>query len=159
MKDLKSIVFNLNIFLTTMISSIMIYYCIVLGRYFNFLLANNLLEGFTEYYSPFRNSSNATIIMNSILIIQLIVAATSLIINYRTRALFGQFIALAAPLLLIILHLLSGFAMAEGAITAASDLTESQINKFLWLNLPLHIIYSVAYGLGALLLIFQKGKE
>jgi hypothetical protein len=156
MNNLKSTIYSLNIFLTVLCAGFMLYYCIVTGRYFNFLLINKLVDGFTKYYSQFRENSNAISVLNIFLGIQMIIAFLSIIFNFRKQALMGQIIALLAPIILVTLHSLTGFSQSENLINSGTDFSDIYIANYLKYNIPLHSIYVIIYASGSLLLIFQR---
>jgi uncharacterized protein YacL len=156
MKNLKSIIYSLNIFLTALCAGFMTFYCIGLGRYFNFLLSNNLIDGFTKYYAQFRENSNAVSVLNIFLGIQMIIAFLSIIFNFRKQPLISQIIALLAPIILVTLHSLTGFSHSENLINSGSDFSDLYIANYLKYNIPLHIIYVIMYSTSSLLLIFQR---
>jgi len=156
MKVLKNTIYNLNIFQTALVAGFMTFYLIGLGRYFNFLLDNNFTEGFTKYYSLFRQSSNVVTVLNIFLGMQLIIALLSLVLNFRRQPLPGQIIALLAPIILMAIHSITGFSQSENLINSGTNLSDINIANYLKYNIPLHIIYSIIYSLGSLLLIFQK---
>ena len=156
MKNLKSVIYSLNIFLTALCAGFMIFYCIGSGRYFNYLLSNNLIDGFTKYYSQFRENSNAVSVLNIFLGIQMIIAFLSIIFNFRKQPLIGQIIALLAPIIIVTLHSLTGFSQSENLINSGSDYSDLNIANYLKYNIPLHIIYIIMYSTSSLFLIFQR---
>jgi hypothetical protein len=156
MRKLESLIYSINIFLTALCAGFMTFYIIGLGRYFNFLLNNNLIDGFTNYYSQFRANSNAVSILNIFIGIQMIIAFLSIIINFRKQPIIGQIIALSAPIIIGTLHSLTGFSQSENLINSGSNFSDLYITNYLKYNIPLHMIYVVIYSTGSLLLIFQR---
>jgi hypothetical protein len=156
MRKLESIIYSINIFLTALCAGFMTFYIIGLGSYFNFLLNNNLIDGFTKYYSQFRETSYTVSLLNIFMGTQLIIAFLSIILNFRKQALTGQLIALLAPVVLVTLHSVTGFSQSENLINSGFNFSDLYIANYLKYNIPLHIIYVVIYSIGSLLLIFQR---
>ena len=159
MKKFKNITYSFNIFLTAMISGLMLYYIIRQGRYYNFLLENNLTDGLRIFKSPFLQSTNSGTLMMGFLVTQLLVAVLSLVLNFKRKILPGQVAAILAHVILMILNYATGFSQCESSIIYGSDLSEVNIQFFLKWNIPFHIIYSTSYGIASLWLIFQRGQE
>lgn len=159
MKKFRNITYGFNIFLTALISGVMLFYCIRQGRYYNFLLENNLTDGLKVFNSQFLESTNAGTLMNGFLISQLVIAVLSLVLNFKIKILPGQVAAILAPIILVTLNFATGFSQYESTITNGSDLSELNIQFFLKWNIPFHIIYSSSYGIASIWLIFQRGQE
>lgn len=159
MKNFKNITYGFNIFLTALISGVMLFYCIRQGRYYNFLLENNLTDGLKVFNSQFLQYTNFGTLMNGFLITQLLVAILSFVLNFKRKILPGQVAAILAPVVLVTLNFATGFSQCESSITNGSDLSELNIKFFLKWNIPFHIIYSASYGIASLWLIFQRGQE
>lgn len=159
MKNFKNITYSLNIYLTALISGVMLFYCIRQGRYYNFLLENNLTDGLSILNSQFLQSTNSGTLMNGFLITQLVVAFLSLVLNFKRILLPGQVAAILAPIVLVTLNFATGFSQCESMVTDGSDLSELNIQFYLKWNIPFHIIYTLSYGIASLWLIFQRGRE
>lgn len=156
MNNLISRIFCLNIFLTSLCAGIMTFYIIGLGRFFDFLLENNFIDGFTKYYSQFRETSHVVSLLNIFIGTQMIIAFLSIILNFRKQPLTGQIFALLAPFILLTLHSLTGFAQSENLINSGSNFSDFYISNYLKYNIPLHVIYLIFYSISSLLLIFQR---
>jgi hypothetical protein len=146
LNNLRGTIYSLNLFLTTLCAGFMTFYCIGLGRYFNFLLKNNLKDGFTKYYSLYRETGNTVSLLNVFLGTQMIIAIVSVILNFRKQPLSGQIIALLSPIFLMTLHFLTGFSESENLINSGSNFSDLYTANYLKYNIPLHIIYIILYA-------------
>jgi hypothetical protein len=147
---------SLLTFMTALVAGLMLFYCIILGRFFDYLLRQGEVEVFTRYYAPFRKESGVVKIYGGVWGVQVLLALASLVTSSswsKGQIDVGTVVALLAPLLLVTTHGLTGFSAAEGRVNSGvSD--EHDRTLYLRLNLPLHLLHLVVYSLAALLLIF-----
>ena len=118
-------------------------------------MENDLSEGLSVYHAQYLDSYEGVIII-LLLVLQLIFALFALVLNFKKKLLPGLIIALLAPVVLLILHYGTGFSYAESTITDGSDLSAENIEFFLKVNIPYHIVYSLFYGTSAIWLYFQR---
>ncbi len=149
------IIIKLQIIYTAILAGMMLMYSITLGSYFNFILKNKMFNAFRDY-SLFRKNSKVQLLHTIVLVGQAIYSVISLIINHKL-GLFPLLIAALIPIIMLAIHLLSGFAKVESLVNSSQNLGESTVKKYLQWNIPLHILYTLLYVIGCISLFFVLG--
>ena len=149
---MKNFIYGANIVYTLAYAGAMIMYCITLGSYFSYLVRSNRLEGFTEYYGVFRNTSNVKRNFFIFMIGQFLLALISFIFN-RDMAWLPQILAILGLPIIGLGHKLTGFLVSEDRINSARDLDPKLAKNYLDYNIPLHLVYSLVYLLAGIFLL------
>ncbi len=148
-------IFALTAFLTSVIAGFMIFYCILVGRYFNFIVKSGYHSGLSDRYAEFRAQSGVVRCHGALVGLQAIVAVVSAFLNWGN---YPHWINLApiAPLpLLFVTHIVTGFRKAEGRVNGGRDLSSQNKTIYLRYNIPLHLFHSMTYSTAALVLILS----
>ncbi len=141
--------YRLTIVMTALIAGFMLSYCIILGSYFNHLLAERRDEGFSEYYTPFRKSRRAVIWYRLVCVLQISLAALSCLLSPHEP--FPKIMALAPFMVLFICHWLTGFGKSEEHINSGLPIDQHHRTTYLKWNIPLHVFYFLVFFLSALI--------
>lgn len=141
------IILKIQIIYTAIMSGMMLMYTVTLGSYFNYILKNKILSGFQDY-SSFRSNTNVKINHSIILLGQIIVSIISLILNYN-KGFNPLCFSLIVPIIMLVLHILTGFGEVENLVNSGKKVEMNQIEKYVTWNIPLHIIYFILYLISA----------
>lgn len=152
---MKEIIYDINIIWTILLGGIMTMYCVTLGRYFTYIAKNNMLDGFTKYYSVFRKNTNVQKVFFIFLIGQFIMAIISIILN-STKDISLQIPSILGLIIIILGHSISGFLKSEEKINSGDIEDKKVVGNYIKYNISLHIIYAIYYILAGALLIYIR---
>lgn len=144
-------VLKLQIVYTAMLSGMMVMYVITLGSYFNYILKHHMVRAFQDY-SLFRQNTKVQLCHFIVMVGQETISIVSLMFNYRIGW-FPLVIAVIVPIVLLALHVLTGFGKVENLVNSAESISGRTVEKYLAWNMPLHIVYALLYAVSALLLL------
>lgn len=147
--------------ITTLVAGYLIAHIIVLGRYFDWLIANGQASVLEETYAPFRREFDPVTPYLGSFVVQFILAAvllTTLFLNryalqyMKPRLICGTIALLCLPMAIVLFES-TGFHAIEDAVMSASDLSEPVLNAWLEQNIPMHIATAFIYFVAAALLV------
>lgn len=146
---MASVLHEVTVIWTALIAGFMVSYCLVLGRYFNWLLTSDNTDGFSNYYSVFRTEQNVKFPYIIFVFFQFFLSVINFGINWRSLDEWGWISILCVPAFLSIHFLLSPFGKAEGLINSSLSISKETARVYLIWNLPLHITYGFIFVIGA----------
>ncbi len=148
------VLWRISTFATVLVAGYLIAHVIVLGRYFDWLVANGYAEMLRNTYSVFRVQVDpvtpylGSFAVQAILGLCLLIA--TLIVRRRPNSpplRLGA--AIAASLLLpatLALFGVTGFHEVEDKVMSGSDLSPTVLSNWLRWNIPSHVACAVMYG-------------
>lgn len=142
---------RLQIVYTAIMSGTMLMYVITIGNYFSYILKHRIPHAF-EDYAVFRKNTRAPLKHSIVLLGQVAISIISLMINYD-RGGAALLVGVAVPLVMLCFHVFTGFGKVENLINSAQTVDEKMIEKYLFWNIPLHILYFLLYAVSAMLLL------
>ena len=84
------------------------------------------------------------------MLMQLLIAIAALIAGWDSGPL-GLVPAVCALPILLLVHVVTGFASPEEKFLSGRDLSDAELARYLRLNLPLHVVYACFYAASALI--------
>ncbi|MEM7728480.1 MAG: hypothetical protein AAF311_04315 [Pseudomonadota bacterium] len=149
-------------FVTAILSGYLIGHVIVLARYFDWLIANGYASMLEDTYAVFRVEGDPVTPYIGSFFIQFLLAIALLITGLRQRKRFGAHklamaacAVLALPLTMFVFTV-SGFHHVEHHVMAATDLSESTLETWLAMNVPLHVLSAALYVAAAMMIVFTE---
>jgi len=145
--------------LTGVLAGFLISHCLILGRFFNWMLAAGDDAFFSDIFAPFRTATRANVHYNAVLWLSLLVGLLWLVSSFVLQR--DRILALTAGLSSFwvgAVFFASGFAEAEEAVCSG---VADQALRALYsaLNLPLHRGFAVAYSLAFLVLLWAGSRQ
>lgn len=141
--------YRLTIVMTALMAGFMLSYCITLGSYFNYLLAEVRDEGFSDYYAPFRKSTRVVFWYRSACGLQILLAILSCLLSPQES--LPKITALVPFTVLFLCHWLTGFGKSEERINSGLPIDQHHRATYLKWNIPLHVFYFLAFSTSALI--------
>lgn len=146
--------------MTAILSGFLTAHVIVLGRYFDWMIANGHAAILETTYAVFRREDDPVTPYLGSFAAQVGLAVILFTVAVFQRSRFGvkrmvaaSLAALALPLTMTIFTV-TGFHHIEHDVMSARDLSEQALTTWLTLNLPLHAIAAAIYVAAATMLLF-----
>lgn len=140
--------YDLTLLLTAVIAGFMLAYSITLGAYFNYLLSHNMDQGFSNFYSKFRQDTWVVNLYQACLGLQFFLGlATLLLTSYPITV---RSLAVIPLIVLLSCHRLTGFSKSEEEVNSGKPISDETKQNYLKWNLPLHYLYFCVYFISAL---------
>jgi hypothetical protein len=135
-------------FATTLVAGYLVAHVIVLGRFFDWLVANGRADVLRDAYVAFRSEGNpvtpylGSFLVQAALALALVVATWIL---RRRGALRRSLRRLAALPVMIMVFTATGFETVEQGVMSGLDLSTPTLSARLRLNVPLHVISALVF--------------
>ena len=138
-----------DVLATAMIAGFLTMYCLTIGGYFTFMARTGRIGEFQRSYPLFRRRTRLKRVYALAMLLQFLIALVALAAGWGSGPLGLVPAACSLPLLLVV-HALTGFTVPEEKLVSGQDLTDTELARYLRLNLPLHMIYACVYAASAL---------
>ncbi|MEL6761775.1 MAG: hypothetical protein AAFP04_15430 [Myxococcota bacterium] len=150
---------------TALVAGYLTSHVIVLGRYFDWLVAHDHAALLQTTYSAFRLEADPVTPYLGSFFVQFFLAVALLIIALRHRSTLGiprlaaAVLAAGALPLTIAVFSVTGFYEVEQRVMAATDLSPETLDTWLKLNVPLHVASAMIFIVAAMALVFVSPPE
>ena len=139
-----------DVLATGMIAGFLTMYCLTIGGYFTFMARTGRLDELQRTYPDFRRRTRLRPVYGLAMLMQLLIAIAALIAGWDSGPL-GLVPAVCALPILLLVHVVTGFASPEEKFLSGRDLSDAELARYLRLNLPLHVVYACFYAASALI--------
>ena len=139
-----------DVLATGMIAGFLAMYCLTIGGYFTFMARTGRLDELQRTYPDFRRRTRLRPVYGLAMLMQLLIAIAALIAGWDSGPL-GLVPAVCALPILLLVHVVTGFASPEEKFLSGRDLSDAELARYLRLNLPLHVVYACFYAASALI--------
>lgn len=146
--------YDLTLLLTAVIAGFMLSYSVTLGAYFNYLLRQELDQGFSHFYSQFRRNTAVASLYRMCVGLQFFLGLVSLLVS--SPLVTVRVLGIIPLMVLLVCHHVTGFAKSEEAINSGKSISTDMRQNYLKWNLPLHYFYFVIYFVSALLQLYYR---